>query len=178
LDVDHDDPRGAGNTRATYSIEPDPTGAKDHDRLAGPDVGGVQDGASARYDATAEQGGLGEGHLLRYDSELVFVDECLFRKATQPETLEYATPMATQAWRIVWAAQRGLGVLALERAAGEASGTRSARLRKRPDDVIADTDVRDIRTDGCHDPCDLVAQHRRCRCDVVGGEQEVRMTKA
>src|SRR6185295_6585598 len=147
LDVDHNDPRGTGYARAADCVEPDPSSAKDYDRVTGPHVGGVQDGASARYDAAPEQCSLREGDLLRHDSELVFVDECLFGKATQPETLEQAKPVATQARRLVCSAQCRLWVLALERAAGETSSARSARLRKRPDDVIADTDVPDIRTD-------------------------------
>ncbi len=75
------------------------------------------------------------------------MDEGLFGKATQPEALEQATPVATQARRFVWSAQGRLWVLALERTPGETSSARAARLRKRPDDMIADTDVRDIRTD-------------------------------
>ena len=70
------------------------------------------------------------------------------------------------------------GCWALERAAGETSRAPAARLRKRPNDVIADVDVRDVRANGGHDSRDLVPQHRGCGHDVVGGEQEVRVTEA
>src|SRR4029434_6352665 len=119
----------------------DPSGAKDDDRVTGPDIRGVQDRPSARHDPAAEQRCLSEGHLLRYDRELVLMDEGLFGKATQSETLEQDTPGATQARRIVWSAQCRLWVLALERAAGQTSGARAARLRQRPHDVIADLRV-------------------------------------
>jgi len=106
------------------------------------------------------------------------MDEGLFGKATQSEALEQATPGATQAWRIVWSAQCRLRVLALERAAGETSGARAARLRQRPHDVIADVHLRDVRTDRSHDSGDLVTQHRRCRRDVVSGKQQIGVTES
>jgi hypothetical protein len=67
-------------------------------------------------------------------------------------------------------------MLALKRAAGEASRARSARLRQRPYDVISDTDLRDIGTDCGHDPRDLVTKHRWQWNDIVSSEQKVRMT--
>jgi hypothetical protein len=106
------------------------------------------------------------------------VDEGPFGKATQPETLEYTHTATAQSRHIVRSAQRRLWMLALERAAGETSRARAARLRERPHDVIADTDLRDVRTDCSRDPRDLVPQHCGCRHDVVRGEQEVRMTQA
>jgi hypothetical protein len=106
------------------------------------------------------------------------VDECLFGKATEPETLEHANAVPAQSRRIAWSAQCRLQMLALKGAAGETSSARAARLRERPDDVIADTDLRDIRTGCSHDSRDLVTQHHRCRHDVVRGEQEVRVTEA
>ncbi len=121
---------------------------------------------------------MGEGNLLRNGSELVFMDQCLFGKATQPETLEQADPVAAQARGIAWSAQCRLRMLALEGAASETSRAPSARLRQRPHNVISDTEMRDIRTDCCHDPRDLVTQDRWRRNDVVSGEQEVRMTEA
>jgi hypothetical protein len=69
-------------------------------------------------------------------------------------------------------------MLALERAAGETSRAPAARLRERPYDVIADVDLCDVGTNLGRDPRNLVAQHRRCRCDVVSGEQEVGVTEA
>jgi len=106
------------------------------------------------------------------------MDDGLFGKATQSETLEHATPVATQARRIVWSAQGRFWVLALERSAGETSSARAARLRKSPDDVIADAGMRDIRTDCRHDPRDFVTQHRRCRRDVVSGKQQIGVTES
>jgi hypothetical protein len=106
------------------------------------------------------------------------MDEGLRGKATQSEPLEQATPVATQARRIVWSAQGRLWVLALERQAGETSSARAARLRESPHDVIADVDLCDVRTNLGHDPRNLVTQHRRYRCDIVSGEQEVGVTEA
>ena len=100
----------------------------------------------------------------------MFVNECPFGKATQPETLKHATPVATQARRFAWSAQCRLWVLALKRPAGETSSARSARLRKRSHNVVADTGMCDIGADNSHDPRDLVAQHRRYGRDVVSGE--------
>lgn len=138
----------------------------------------MQDGASAGDDAAAKQGGRGEGHLLRNERELVFVDECLLGKATETEPLEQGNSVAAQARWIGWPAECQLRVLALERPAGETSSARSARLRQRPYDVISDAEQRDIGTDCRHDSCYLVAQHRRCGRDVVSGEQEVGVAKA
>jgi hypothetical protein len=69
-------------------------------------------------------------------------------------------------------------MLALEGAARETSSAPSACLRERPYDVIADMDLRDVRTCCCNDPRDLMTQNRRRRRDIVIGEQEVRMTQA
>ena len=84
------------------------------------------------------------------------MDEGLFGKATQPKTLEHANTASAQSRGIVRSAQRRLRMLALERTAGETPSARAARLRERPDDVIADVDVRDVRADGSHDSRDLV----------------------
>jgi hypothetical protein len=69
-------------------------------------------------------------------------------------------------------------MLALERAPGETSGAPSACLRERPYDVIADLHLPDVSACCCHNPRDLMTQHRRRRHDLVSGEQEVRMTQA
>ena len=106
------------------------------------------------------------------------MDECLFGKATQPETLEQTGPVAAQTRRIAWSAQCSLRMLALEGAARETSRAASARLRERPYNVISETEMRDLSTDRRHDPCDLMTQHRWRRHDIVSGEQEVRMTEA
>jgi hypothetical protein len=75
--------------------------------------------------------------------------------------------------------KRSIDIVRGERFIGFRLGDRFHRfLLDRQNDVIAETEVRDIRTDCCHGPRHLVAQHRRCRCDVVGGEQEVRMTRS
>jgi hypothetical protein len=121
---------------------------------------------------------LREGHLLRHDGELAFVDESLFGKATQPKTLEQASTALAQSRGIVRSAQRRLWMVALERAAGETSRATAACLRERPYDVFAAVDLRDVRANGGHDSCDFVPQHRGYWHDVVGGEQEVRVTEA
>jgi len=48
---------------------------------------------------------------------------------------------------------------ALEGAAGQTSTARPARLRERAYDVISETDLGDVGTDGGHDPRDLVTKH-------------------
>ena len=106
------------------------------------------------------------------------MNERPFGKPTQPKALEQADPISAQPRGIAWPAQCRLRVAALEGAAGETSSAPAARLRERPDDVIADVDLRDVGTDGRHDPRDLVTQHRWCRHDVVRGEQEVRVAEA
>jgi hypothetical protein len=77
-------------------------------------VGGIQDGASARDDAAAEQCSLSEWHLFWYDSELVFVNECLFGKATESETLEHTNSIATQTRRFFGSTQCRFPMLALK----------------------------------------------------------------
>jgi hypothetical protein len=94
LDVDDDDPRSASNARSTNGVEPNSSGAENHDRVAGANVCGVQDGTGAGYNSAAEKRGLGERKLLGYDGKLVLVDECAFREAAQPEALEQASPIA------------------------------------------------------------------------------------
>ena len=106
------------------------------------------------------------------------MNERPFGKPTQPKTLEQANTISAQPRGIAWPALCRLGVAALEGAAREASIAPTARLSERPDDVIADVDVRDVGTDRSHDPRDLVTQHRRCRRDIVRGEQEVRVAQA
>jgi hypothetical protein len=106
------------------------------------------------------------------------VDEGLFGEATEPEALEDAMPLAAQSRRIVWSSQRRLWMFALERAPRETSSARPARLGESSHDVIADVHVQDIRSDRSHDSRDLVAQYRRCRHNVVRGEQDVRVTEA
>jgi len=44
------------------------------------------------------------------------------------------------------------------------------------DHVISDAELRDVRSNLCHNPCNLVAQHGWHRDDVVRGEQQVGMT--
>jgi hypothetical protein len=94
LDVDDDDPRSAGDARATHCIEANASGAEDHDSVAGANVSRVQDGTGTGHNAAAEQRSLGERKLLGYDGELVLVDERLFSEAAQPEALEQANPIA------------------------------------------------------------------------------------
>ena len=43
--------------------------------------------------------------------------------------------------------------------------------------MISDTELRDIRTDCSHDPCDLVTKHRWRWNDIVSGEKQVGMTQ-
>jgi hypothetical protein len=88
LNVDHNDPCSARYARTAYGIEPNPSDTKDHDGITGAHVRAIQDRASARYNAATEQRGLGKGNLVRDYSELVFMDQRLFGKTTQPETLE------------------------------------------------------------------------------------------
>ncbi len=117
--------------------------------------------------------GISFGH----DRELVLVDERPFGEAAQPEPLEQANPVAAQTRGIGGPAQRRLRMLALEGAARQTSSAPAARLRERPDDVISDTELRDVGTDCSHDSRDLVAEHRRRRNDVVRGEEQVGVTQ-
>jgi hypothetical protein len=123
-------PEAPANARIAYGIEPAPSGPKDHDGITGTHVRGIQDRPSARYNAAAERRNLGKGNLLRNDSELVFVDQRLFRKTTKPETLEQPSAVAAQARGIAWPAQCRLRMLALERTARKASRAPAARLRQ------------------------------------------------
>jgi hypothetical protein len=43
--------------------------------------------------------------------------------------------------------------------------------------VIADLELRDVRTCCRHEPRDLMAQHRRRRRDIVSGEEQVGVTQ-
>jgi hypothetical protein len=106
LDVDDDDPRRACDARPTNGIEPNSSGAEDHDRVPRANVCGVQDGTGAGYNSAAEQRGLGERKLLRYDGKLVLVDERAFSETAQPEPLEQASPIAAQTRGIGRSAQR------------------------------------------------------------------------
>ncbi len=69
-------------------------------------------------------------------------------------------------------------MLALEGAARETSRAPSARLRERTNNVISDTEMRDIRTDCCHDPRDFVTQYRWRRHDIVSGEEQISVAQA
>ena len=72
----------------------------------------------------------------------------LFGEAAQPEALEQAGRRrgSDAGLRPVGAALTS-GMLALEGAAGQASSARSARLRERTHDVIADVELRDVGAD-------------------------------
>src|SRR4029077_14804235 len=135
--------------------------AEDHHGVAGVNASGVQDGSGPGYDPAAEQRRLSERQCGGYDRELVFVDQCPFGETAEAESLEQTKPVAAQARGVARSAQRRLGMPALKRASGEASLARSARLRKRTDDVISHTDWHYVGTDGSHDASDLVTQHRR-----------------
>jgi hypothetical protein len=63
-------------------IETNASGTKDHDRVAGANVGCVQDGADAGCDAAAEQRSLREWKLPGDYGELVLVDE---RALSEPD---------------------------------------------------------------------------------------------
>jgi hypothetical protein len=43
--------------------------------------------------------------------------------------------------------------------------------------VISDAELRDIGADLCHDPRDLMAQHRRSWNNIVSSEQQVGVTE-
>jgi hypothetical protein len=161
LDVDDDNLRGAGDARANDGVEPYTAGAEDDDCVAGAHVGGVQDGTSARDDPAAKQRRLGEREFPRYDSELILVDEGLFREAAQPEALEHRDRIAAQARGIGPPTQCRLGMSALKRPASQASNTRSTRLCERTHDVIAGADLPDIWPDCSNHPRNLVTEHRR-----------------
>ena len=88
LNIDDDESLIASQARTAHRVEADAARAEDHDRLTGLDVRGVQDGTRASDDPAAEQGRLGERHRVRYDRELVFVNEGLFGEAAQPEALK------------------------------------------------------------------------------------------
>jgi hypothetical protein len=105
------------------------------------------------------------------------MDECPFGEAPEPQALMQTLSRAAQSRRIRRSSQSRLGVLALKRTAGLASGTGTARLRERAHDVIADTELRDLRANFRHTPGDLVAKHGRCREYRVRSEEQVGMTE-
>jgi hypothetical protein len=158
-------------------IEPDAAGSKDHDRVAGAYICGIQHGARARDHTAAEQGRLGERHLLGQGCELIFVNEHPLSEAAESHALEQSPAVAAQAWRIGWVAQGRFRMLALEGAAGQTSGAGSASLGERADHVITGAELRDVRSDLGDDPRHFVAQHRRHRDDIVRGEKQVGMTQ-
>src|SRR5439155_8972535 len=62
VDVDADDPAGAGQARCGDGGVADPAAPDDGDSVAPPDVAGVDGGAEPRHHATADEpGGLGTG---------------------------------------------------------------------------------------------------------------------
>jgi hypothetical protein len=93
LNVDDHNPRRTGDARTADGIEPNPTGAKDHHRVAGAHVSGVQDGACAGYDAAPEQRRLGKRHILRQKGELIFMDKRAFGKAAETQALKQVDAM-------------------------------------------------------------------------------------
>ena len=177
LDVDDDDPGRAREARAAYRIEPNASGAEDHDRVAGAYVSRVQDGTRARYNATAEQRSLSEWKLLGHGGELILVDERLFGEAAQPEALKQANPISGQTRGIGRSAHCRLRMSALEGPAGQTLSARPARLREGAYDVISDADLRNVGSDCGHDPCDLVTEHGGRRNEIVSGEQQVGVTQ-
>jgi hypothetical protein len=68
-------------------------------------------------------------------------------------------------------------MLALKGTTRETSSTSSACLHERPYDVVTDLDLCDVGTYRCHDPRDLMTQHRRHRRNIVGGEEQVGVTQ-
>ena len=96
-------------------------------------------------------------------------------RAQNPGTGQYRCG-STEAHRLVGAGSTPDG-------GTETAGRRDIeRTRRTPeretDDVIADVELRDVRTDGSHDPRDLVTEHRGRRHEVMRGEQEVRVAEA
>src|SRR5260370_33663695 len=113
LEVDDDDPRRACDARSTNGIEPNSSGAEDHDRVPGANVCGVQDGTGAGYNSAAKQRSLRERKLLGYDGKLVLVDERAFSIASQPKALEQGSPIAAQPRSVRRSAHRPLRMASL-----------------------------------------------------------------
>lgn len=65
----------------------------------------------------------------------------------------------------------------MKRTAGQAAGAPAARLRERPNDPVANTDLGHIGTNGDHDSGNFVADDGRLRRDVMCGEEQVRMAQ-
>ena len=80
--------------RATYGVETNPSGSKDHNSVAGADVCGIQDGTGASHYAAAEQRSLGERELLRHYGELVLMNERGFSEAAEAKALKQTDPNA------------------------------------------------------------------------------------
>jgi hypothetical protein len=91
---------------------------------------------------------------------LVLVDERAFGEAAKSHALKKRSAVTAQAWRIPRPAQCCFRVQTLEGTSGLASRTRPARLYKRADDMIADTELCDVRADLGDDAGDLMAKYR------------------
>jgi hypothetical protein len=105
------------------------------------------------------------------------VDKRALGEPAESHALEQGDSIATQPRQIGQPPERPFGMFALEGAAGDTPGTRSARLHKSPDDVISDPELRDLGADLSDDPRDLMAQHDRWGNDFVGREQDVSVTE-
>ena len=106
------------------------------------------------------------------------MNERALGETAQPETLEQTNTAPAQSGGLAGPTQCRLRMKALKRAARKAPGASAAYLRKRPDDAVANMDLRHIGTDRGHDSGNFVAEDRRRRRDVMRGEEQVRMTQA
>ena len=176
--VDGDDAPGAGDGRTLDAVQPDAAAPDDRDRLARLDPGGAEDGAEAGHDATSDQSGPVERHVLVDLHQAVLVGEDLLGEARQVEELPHRLAVLGQPLR-PGRSPLGVGRRAQGRAARQALLTVAAEHRQAGDHVVAGLDVADLIADRLDDARGLVPQHARGRVDVLAlGEVKVAVAHA
>src|SRR3546814_257134 len=122
-----------GKTGAGNDIEPYPAHADHRDRIARLYGGGVDRGASSGYASAAQDRSLREGQFFRYFGKLVLVHQRIFGEGRCAEDGCDGLAIARQSRRVIGAAQRLLGMLALIGAPLETGSAMPAILDQRAD---------------------------------------------
>ena len=166
IGVDRHDPGGTGDASALDHVEPD-AAAPDHgDRVAGLDMGDVEDGTQAGDDGAAEDRRQLDRHVARYRDYAPFVHQHPLGEPTDPTHRgDGAAVGGGEPGAFAGGPSDRLRVAALAGLAAMARRAPTASSEQAGDDRVAHRHRADRRADRLDDPCRFVAEHLRARPD-------------
>ena len=161
--VDRDNRVAAGNRRALDDVQPHAAGADDGDARSGGHARRIGHRADARQHGAADRRQRVERNVTRHGDGSGLRNDDEVREARGPEKRRDVCVARVQPGLTCGkpvAERHFLDAVAQHRAAFAARRARTARRRPAEDDVIADGDATDTRTDLAHDAGAFVARAR------------------